>query len=279
MAITDAHPGLERDLSFRPVDNPAPRHLSSEQIRHFNERGFIFPLEVFTADEIAAHRAYFNGLMERAAAKGWNSYSINGWHLRCPESYDLIVEPRILDYVQDLLGENLICWGTHYFCKEPGGTRRVSWHQDASYWPLTPSRTVTVWLAIDDADEANGAMKVIPRSHLLGQIAFEHSRPEEHNVLGQTVVDPEQYGDTPVSIELKAGQMSLHSDLLVHGSEPNPSDRRRCGLTMRFVPPEVRALSGWNRNAVICRGSDPAGHWPHNPRPEREVIPDRERGK
>ena len=104
--------------------------------------------------------------------------------------------------------------------------------QEASYWPLTPSKTVTVWLAIDDADEENGAMEIIPRSHLHGQLPFEESTIEENNVLRQTVRDAMVYGDAPVSFAMRAGQMSLHSDLLLHGSAPNPSNRRRCGLTM-----------------------------------------------
>ena len=74
---------------------------------------------------------------------------------------------------------------------------------------------------------------------------------------------------------MKAGQISLHTDLLLHGSEPNSSQRRRCGLTMRFVPPEVRALNGWNGNAVICRGSDSSGHWEHHPRPDGDEVPER----
>jgi ectoine hydroxylase-related dioxygenase (phytanoyl-CoA dioxygenase family) len=266
-------PELKRTLRFFPVENSNPAKLTKEQIQQFNKKGYIFPLDVFSEDEIAVHREYFNQLMEKTMKAGWNSYSINGWHTRCPGIYDLALESRILDYVQDLLGENLICWATHYFCKTPGDGKRVSWHQDASYWPLTPSKTVTVWLAIDDADEENGAMRVIPRSHLHGQIAFERSAAEENNVLNQSVHDPEQYGDPPVAFVMKAGQMSLHSDLLLHGSEPNLSNRRRCGLTLRFVSPDVRALNNWNRNAIIARGSDPNGHWMHNPRPTVDDIP------
>jgi hypothetical protein len=72
---------------------------------------------------------------------------------------------------------------------------------------------------------------------------------------------------------MRAGQISLHTDLLLHGSEPNLSSRRRCGLTMRYVPPDVRAHKGWNRNAIICRGGDPGGHWPQNARPDGDEIP------
>ena len=139
---------------------------------------------------------------------------------------------------------------------------------------MTPSKAVTVWLAIDDVDEENGAMQVIPSSHLHGQIPFEHSKAEENNVLGQTVPDIKPYGDEPVAFEMHAGQISLHTDLLLHGSQPNPSKRRRCGLTMRFVPPEVRAYKGRNRGSVICRGSDASGYWIDVPRPKVDVIPE-----
>jgi non-haem Fe2+, alpha-ketoglutarate-dependent halogenase len=268
-----AFPDLQRDLSFHPVTNPSPKVLTSDQIDHYNAKGYIFPLDVLTPAEVTVHRAYFEQLLAKTLAKGWNNYSINGWQTRCPGIYDLVTHPRVLDDVQDLLGENLICWATHYFAKLPGDGKRVSWHQDASYWPLTPSKTVTVWLAIDDVDLDNGPMTVIPGSHVHGQLDFEESTREENNVLNQSVRSPESYGGTPVPFVMKAGQMSLHSDLLLHGSEPNLSTRRRCGLTMRFVSPAVRELKGWRRNAIIARGSDPSGHWPHNPRPAQDEIP------
>ncbi len=271
--ITDALPDIPRELRFFPTDNKSPQHLSGEQVNQYNEQGYVFPLDVYSAAEATANRVYFDELMAKATAAGWDAYSINGWQLRCAGMYDMIVEPRILDYVQDLLGENLICWGAHFFCKMAGDERRVSFHQDASYWPLTPSKTVTVWLAIDDAHLENGAMTVVPQSHLQGQIPFEKSAAAENNVLGQTVLDPERHGAAPAPFVMRAGQISLHTDLLLHGSEPNLSSRRRCGLTMRYVPPDVRAHKGWNRNAIICRGGDPGGHWPQNARPDGDEIP------
>ncbi len=273
-AVHDAMPGLARDLSFHPIENHSPTVLTREQIGHFNKRGFVFPIDVFSEAEIVGHRAYFDDLMAIALEKGWTSYSINGWHRHCGPIWDLINEPRILDAVEDLLGPDLVCWGTHYFAKMAGDAKRVSWHQDASYWPLTPSKTVTVWLALDDADTTNGAMQLIPRSHVHGQIAFERSHIDEQNVLNQTVHDALRYGDAPATVALKAGQMSLHTDLLLHGSDPNRSQRKRVGLTMRFVPPDVRAYRGWNlKSAVVCRGRDPSGHWIHHPRPRFDRIP------
>lgn len=277
MPITDALPEMKRELKFFPAENENPSTLTSEQVRHFNEQGYVFPLDVFTEEEAVQNRLYFDDMMKRAAEKGWNSYSINGWQRSCRGIYDLAMEPRILDYVQDLVGENLICTMTHYFCKLPGDKKQVAWHQDASYWPLTPSKVVTVWLAIDDVDEENGPMTVIPGSHLHGQIPFEHSTSEENNVLGQSVHGAEKWGGAPVPFTMKAGQISMHTDLLLHGSAPNGSDRRRCGLTLRYNPPDVRGDDAYHSYGMICRGSDPEGYWQRISRPENDEVPERKR--
>jgi ectoine hydroxylase-related dioxygenase (phytanoyl-CoA dioxygenase family) len=70
-----------------------------------------------------------------------------------------------------------------------------------------------------------------------------------------------------VDVELKAGEVSVHSDLLLHGSEANNSSRRRCGLTLRYCAALVRAELGWNAKGVLVSGSDPSGHWTNPPRP------------
>ena len=272
-AITDAFPELNRVRQFFPLGVDNPRLLTRQQIDHYNTKGYIFPLEVFSADEIAGYRAYFDDLLPKALNAGWDSYEITNWHKYCAGVWDLVTNSRILDYVQDLLGETLILRHSHFFAKLPGDGKRVSWHQDASYWPLSVSKVASAWLALDDADVANGAMQVIPGSHLRAQVAFEKSSADEQNVLNQTVHNPEQYGDPPVAIELKAGQMSLHSDWVLHGSEPNNSNRRRCGLALRFLSADVRAYNGWNVHSIVCRGSEPTGHWANHPRPAGELIP------
>ncbi|MEM7029033.1 MAG: phytanoyl-CoA dioxygenase family protein [Chloroflexota bacterium] len=273
VAHSDAYPELDRVRQFFPLGVENPQFLQQEQIAQYNDKGYIFPLDVFTADEIAEYRAYFDDLLPKALAAGWDSYEITNWHKHCRGVYDLVTNSRILDYVQDMLGETVILRHSHFFAKLPGDGKRVSWHQDASYWPLTPSKVVSAWLAIDDVDIENGAMQVIPGSHKNAQIDFQDSSDAENNVLSQTVHDPEKYGDRPVAIELKAGQMSLHTDWILHGSEPNMSNRRRCGLAMRFLSSDVRAYNGWNQHSIVCRGSEPTGHWANHPRPDGEYVP------
>jgi len=256
----------QRDLRFYPSTTENPKVLTSEQISAFNRDGYLTRLRIFDEQEILELRRYFDELLARTLAAGGDSYSISTAHLRFGRVYDVLTDPRIVARVKDLLGEDVIAWGSHFFCKMPGDGKRVSWHQDSSYWPLSPSKAVTAWLAIDDASVENACMRFIPGSHHLGHLTYTLSENDEANVLNQTVAGAETLGQ-PIDVELKAGEISIHSDLLLHGSEANQSNRRRCGLTLRYCPATVRAELGWNAKGVIVSGKDDSGHWANPPRP------------
>ncbi len=260
---------LERDLRFHPSNTEHPKTLTPEQIAAFNRDGYLAGIRIFDEEEITGIRHYFDELLARTLAAGGDSYSISTAHLRYGRVYDILTHPRITARIRDLLGDNVIAWGSHFFCKMPGDGKRVSWHQDSSYWPLTPSMAVTAWLAIDDASVENACMRYIPGSHRLGHLTYALSENDEGNVLNQTVLDAETLG-APVDVELKAGEISIHSDLLLHGSEANQSSKRRCGLTLRYCPAIVRAGLGWNAKGVVVSGKDESGHWANPPRPETE---------
>jgi non-heme Fe2+,alpha-ketoglutarate-dependent halogenase len=261
----------ERDLSYAPVAH-TPKTLSTDDVAFYNEQGYRMPFDVYEGDEMVKNRDYFDMLLKQVQEtkhkKG--SYAINGYHTRCQGLYDIVTDPRILDIVEDIVGPDFLCWGSHFFCKLPGDPKHVAWHQDASYWPLSPARTVTVWLAIDDADVENAAMMFLPKTHVIGHMPWKETKKEA--VLGQELVDIEQYGD-PVHDVLKAGQISVHADMLAHGSLPNISDRRRCGLTIRYCSPEVVPLDpGWADNAILCRGEDRFGNWVYPPKPNMDDM-------
>ena len=169
-----------------------------------------------------------------------------------------------------MLGETVICRHSHFFCKLPGDGKRVSWHQDASYWPLSPSRVVSIWLAIDDATEANGAMQVIPRSHTDAQVPFFDSDASENNVLGQTVRDPASHGDAPVSLVIEGGTdfAAQRLALALLGAEP----LRRATLWTGIALPQCR-------RARLQRLERPFGHLPR-PRSKRALgQPSKARGR
>ena len=259
---------IERQLDFFPASEEKCETLTIEQVRNYNQNGFISGLEVFTDSEVLELRRFFDGLLADTIKQGGNSYSISTAHFRHARVYDLLKHPVIVGYVKDILGENVIGWGSHFFCKMPHDGKAVSWHQDASYWPLTPSKTATVWLAIDDTDAENACMRFIPKSHLHGHLNWRESSPDENNVLNQTVENALDFGDSPINNELKAGQISIHNDLLLHGSNANNSDRRRCRLTLRYCAADVHASTDWNLKGVVVSGEANPTLWPGAIRPQ-----------
>ena len=260
---------VEREIQFFPTSIENPESLSAVQVERWNQDGYLGPLGLFDQQAIGEVRTYFDHLLEATLAKGQDSYSISSAHLKHARVWDILNHPRLVSYVRDLLGEDVIGWGTHFFCKMPMDGKKVDWHQDCSYWPLTPTKAVTVWLAIDDADQDNGCMEVYTGSHQHGLLDFEPSLPRSGNVLDQSVNHPERYGTQRLT-PLAAGQISIHSDLLVHGSSPNNSRRRRCGLTLRYCPASVMAYLGWNRKGVVVSGKATPELWPGVERPKSD---------
>jgi hypothetical protein len=258
---------LPRQVCFVPVENPAPECLLPVQIEAYNQCGYLMPFDGLDQQEIRELRAFFDGVLAAFVELGRDSYSINTAHLRFARIYELLKHPKIVGPVSDLLGSNVVAWGSHFFCKMPHDGKRVAWHQDSTYWPLSPTKTVTVWLAIDDADPENANMRFIPRSHTHGPINYDQSN-DDRDVLNMVVDTPEQYGDDAIDVSLKAGQFSMHSDQLLHGSEANESDRRRCGLTIRYAAADVQAWCGWDQKGIVVKGQDRNDNWLNAPSPD-----------
>jgi ectoine hydroxylase-related dioxygenase (phytanoyl-CoA dioxygenase family) len=186
--------------------------------------------------------------MAQLESEGRDAYSVQSFHLKSRTMWDIASNPAILDRVQDILGPNFVMWGSHMFCKMPndGRTMRpVPLHQDATYWPFQTTRTCTVWLALDDADEENSAMLFVPGSHRV-VIPWNHF-DEPGAVLANETPEPLSHalpGEGLHTNAMPAGYVSMHADLLIHGSAPNLSARRRCGLTLRYCASDTRPLGG-----------------------------------
>lgn len=259
-------------MSFNPANPERAATLTREQIETFNERGYVAPITLFDETGAAEQRRYLDGLLQQFERSGRDAYDINEYHHLCQGIYDLVTHPVVLDCVEDLIGPNIVCWGSHYFCKMPGDKRAVPFHQDSPYWPFRPAHAVTIWLAIDNVQADAGPLCFLPGSHRQGKLEWQ--RRTDDVVLELEIKDQRGLGEAEPLI-LRAGQFSLHTDLLVHGSQGNFSTHRRCGFTARYVPSEVWVKDeakhiGWTQSAILCRGSDPSGRWPDNPRPNVE---------
>jgi non-haem Fe2+, alpha-ketoglutarate-dependent halogenase len=240
------------------------KRLSADQRSFFESNGYLHGLPaVYSAAEMERLRSGLDELM-KLLRPGESSKEIREWHESSRFLYDICTNPLILDFVEDLLGPDFFLWGSNFFIKEPHTPSTVGWHQDAYYWPLDPHESLTVWLAFDDSTVENGAMEVIPGSHRAGLL--KHLRTGGTDSVLTLECERGQFReDTRLPVTLRAGEVSIHDDKLVHGSPANRSAHRRAGLTIRFSRTNVKCDLSINPHftTYLCRGEDRFGHNPH----------------
>lgn len=251
-----------------------PSEFTAASAEQYKAEGYFSPVAVSDPDEARHYRGLFDDL-ERSVGKEKAQIGLVDEHFREKFIWELATHPKILDAIELILGPDFYLLATHFFNKYGEGEDAnafVAWHQDVTFWGLEPPYAITAWYAVDDSDQENGCMQVLPKTHISG--IQEHGKSDASGNLlsiNQEVSVSDEMASTAVDLPLKAGQMSLHDGTIIHGSLPNKSDRRRCGLTMRYVPAWVKQAEansyGSKWNAILMRGKDPEGNFTSVERP------------
>ncbi|XP_061182481.1 phytanoyl-CoA dioxygenase domain-containing protein 1-like [Saccostrea echinata] len=223
--------------------------MSVDYLSLYDRDGFIPCVDVLDKFETQRLQENFNEL-EREAGKKSSQYSFHNIHVKHQWVLQVATHPNLLKPIREILGPNIILLDSRFICKYPDAEMRseggdsafVAWHQDMKYWGIE-GRVVTAWLAVDDADVENGCMIVIPGTHKNGLVEHENCIVGG-NLLSSNQSIPIQLVDVKLAqpCPVRAGQMSIHDGLLIHGSEPNTSSRRRCGFVIRYVATSARPI-------------------------------------
>lgn len=239
--------------------------LSNKELENYKTNGFVAPVDILTLEETKKIKEEIEYI-----EKKWPDELVglgrNNVHYISPIFDQVCHNSKILDAVESIIGKDILVGGTTLFIKDPDKKGFVSWHQDAKYIGFEPYNWVTAWLAITDANEENGCMRMWSGSHK-EKIKDHKDTYDKNNLLtrGQTVQNVPIEKTTPNI--LKAGQLSLHHPMIVHGSGPNKSNQRRIG----FV---IQSYIGTNVDQVLgkvfvqqARGKDAFEYHEHTKRP------------
>lgn len=244
------------------------KSLDDAAVEQYRRNGIHFPLSILSSAQAAAllHE------LERLEARehGRLSPTTNRKpHLLVPWIDQLIRHPRLLDAVEDVLGPDILCWGSQFFIKDANDPGFISWHQDATYWGLSSADVVTAWIAFTPSTPESGCMRVVPVSHK--QQVPHRDTFDEANMLsrGQEIAVEVDEGEA-LDVVLQPGQASLHNVLIFHSSKANRSSHRRVGLAVRYVAAHVRQTTAQRDSATLVRGMDGYGHFDLAPPPEAE---------
>lgn len=248
-----------------------PRTLTNLQIAQYRRDGFCFPIPALSSTDVGDLRRQLETFETQQGQPLQGTQRVKT-SLLLTWVDRLIRDPRILDPVEDLIGPNILCWGVHFWIKEPETAEYVSWHQDHQYWGLDSAEIVTTWVALSPATIESGCMRMQPGSH---QVHLSHQDTyNKANMLtrGQTITEGIDEAKA-VDIVLKPGEMSLHNVRIAHASGPNRSADRRIGIAIRYMPPQTRQqLAEWD-SAALVRGEDRYGHFVHEPSPSQDFDP------
>lgn len=245
--------------------------LTPEDVAFYRREGYLAPVPVMPPADMAQRLELLEQLQAERAGRLAPMHNIKV-HLLVPWLWDLVKDPRILDPVEDLLGPDLLCWAAGFFDKRAGEPQHVPWHQDASYWGLSAPEALTAWVAFTPSGPQNGGMRVSPRTH--GSVLRHvHTRDTTNMLPGRETLAVPIDEAAAVDIVLQPGEMSLHHVLIAHGSQANRSDRRRCGLAIRYIAGHLTKLRGPRGTATLVRGRD-HGNFDLEQAPEGAFHPD-----
>ena len=132
--------------------------LTKEQIAAWAHEGCIFPVRAVSPREAHLNYERYCALQDNIGEEPQSRFKIKA-HLPFPWMWDLIRNKNILDAVEDLIGPDILCWGSSFFTKNARDPRFVSWHQDSTYYGLSERATVSVWYCFSASNPKTGGYK------------------------------------------------------------------------------------------------------------------------
>ena len=230
--------------------------LSEDQIKQYNKKGYVSPIQALTKNQAQEVKEEIE-FIENKWPNELKNLGRNYPHLISPILDKVVRNSNILDAVESIIGKNILACGTTLFIKEPDERGFVSFHQDAKYIGLEPHNWVTAWVAITDANENNGCMKMWPGTHK--QELKYHKEKFDYNS-GNLLTRGQTIENVPLekteSVILNEGQMSLHHPRIVHGSGINKSKKRRIGFVIQsYIGTNVKQVLG-KMYVQLVRGKD-----------------------
>lgn len=234
--------------------------LSQQQLDIYHRDGIIFPVQVFSTDEVSQYRNALNLLIDNRF--GGSIKRVDNLHLFFNWAFHLAANDKLVDAAESILGGDILIYATLIFSKPPRDSSYVSWHQDSFYSNLSLTPSVSAWVALATSNPDTGCVRAIPGSHKLGALNHGNDNDEANLLQRGECVEFAVDESKAVDVILQPGEVSLHQSNVIHGSNPNRMSEARTGFIVRYVTSEFICPRGLRllrvRGDGDCSHSDTA---------------------
>ena len=223
--------------------------LTAEQLRKFDEDGYIFLPDCFSEEEVSLLRAEAEKIYREDRQEVWREKSGAPRTAFAAHTYNeafrrLGAHPRLIEPVQQLFGEPLYMHQFKINAKAPFDGELWQWHQDYGVWArddgMPEPRAMNISVFLDEVMPFNGPLMFIPKSHKSGVLAAEYDRQTTSYPIWtldhETVTRLAAEGGIVAPTGKPGGVLMFHGNL-VHASPPNitPYPRKIVYLTLCAV--------------------------------------------
>ena len=239
----------------------------------FNKNGYVTGLDALPQERVEHYRehcmAFVDAYSTHPSYSEWIYYRTE---LLLKWVADLAVEESILDMVEQLIGPDILLWNAFLPIKPPRSDAYFGWHQDATYWPVSPTdQIVSVWVALSPVDQQCGGMQMVRGSHLQGALQHETTYDESSMLRRGQQISSSVDESEVVNIDLQPGQASIHHTLTLHRSGPNQSNNWRLGVGLNYASSQVGPLPGYEDAAMPLRGNVEASRFTFTRPPQADL--------
>lgn len=218
------------------------KDLTQKTIKeNFDRDGFIDSISILQPSECLT---FLNNIkLENALPSDWDK----GRAIPSRYFFELASHPKILSYVKQFIGDNIILWGASLIHRDPGQVH--AWHCDAETRNNEPGKTVSVWLGIENCNRKT-SLQVVRCSHKLKK-SVQECRSEKGAARHLTTTDQviswakEEIEESDVvQCDTLNGEVLFFDGRIWHYSK-NESNNTRIAVLLQYATPdkEIRILN------------------------------------
>jgi len=226
------------------------RKLTAEDKKHYDDFGYVVIPDFFTAEELSEINNELDGCEGSTQKTGEHEGFTYQLAMLTGKTKQFAHDERILNLIEDIVKPGIAIFSSKLLTKQPNSPSVCHWHQDDAYYTevVSSDTRMSIWVPLQDTDERNGCLWIVPGSHKQGLMPYEAKNNGTcRKALAEDQVDLSKAQPVP----MKAGSILLFHALTWHSSKGNETDHVRRAFIVSYQ--EATVPIGRGKQHIVLR--------------------------